>query len=343
MDKSALQILLLAACVLTAGCGGIFTQGDTNGTDVSETENVPNSESKKIDERTTDGIYHQWDFRAERVTESDIVSAGTFSRSELQNEVIPRGQDFVSTLFQTGTASRLEIGSPGPIERPGPFKNGPIVTHNGSYYELQRNVTHENRANFHSIGIDSQVSDDLRPVSEEDVIEFSELSSADKELFLYGAAKMAAEDSKIDGTSFSWVFSQNRSIEESDIVNENASVVRYNNELYEVEYSRTVSPLLRQEVQYEMVLVASNNSEFKKEYLDQLVTQITDSTLSGPEREVILKTLQESSLRIEGHDVRDGARDARNWIATRPLEGKSVFVEHNDTLYRIEYEHSRRE
>jgi len=342
MNKLALQILLLAACVLTAGCGGIFTQGDTNSTDVSETENVPNSESKEIDERTTDGIYHQWDFRAERVTESDIVSASTFSRSELQNEVIPQGQDFVPTLFQTGTASRLEIGSPGPVERPGPFKNGPIVTRNGSYYELQRNVTHENRANSHRIDISSQVCDDLRPVSEEDVIEFSELSSADKELFLYGAASIV--DGESDCTFFPWVFSQNRSIEESDIVNENASVVRYNNELYQVTYRlQTDSPLLRQEVQYEMVLVASNDSEFKREYLDQLVTQITDSTLSGPEREVILKTLQESSLRIAGHDVRDGARDARNWIVTHPLEGNSAFVEYNDTLYRIEYEHSRRE
>ena len=189
--------------------------------------------------------------------------------------------------------------------------------------------------------ISSQVSDDLRPVSEEDVIEFSELSSADKELFLYGAASVVDDNS--DGIFFSWVFSQNRSIEESDIVNENASVVRYNNELYQVTYSQTASPLRRQEVQYEMVLVASNNSEFKREYLDQLVTQITDSTLSGPEREVILKTLQESSLRIEGHDVRDGARDTRNWIVTHPLEGNSVFVEYNDTLYRIEYEHSRRE
>jgi hypothetical protein len=154
---------------------------------------------------------------------------------------------------------------------------------------------------------------------------------------------LVAEDSDFDGSSFPWVFPQNQSLESSEIVNESPSVVRYNGKLYQVEYSRTRSPLSRQEIQYETELVANNETEFRREHLDQLVTQTNASTPTGPERDVITDTLQESAVTIEGHDRPDSARDTRNWMITHPSEGQDAFVEYNGSLYRFEYDHQRRE
>lgn len=292
------RIPAIAVCVLLVlggclGAGGQTTDTTTTAATSTTTAPTTSTTTTTSPQTTTDTTHDRW-IRGDAVELSPAKIAAETSQN-LSN-LDANARDVVRRAVENGSTTLTTVR-----EAPGEFHR-PVVV-DGAYYDLNRTTVSAESVTVH----DFKMSGPIREESDEydrataDAVAFENLSAPDQRVFRVGLPS----DERLDEIRFTKLFHfyyengtppANATFADGDV-----HYVAYEGHYFRVKFdeTRTVN---RTTYRYAAERIASSQEEYTEIALDRYVTNVSNASLSGEPREILIRTLENGSVNYHSED-----------------------------------------
>ncbi|WP_435332953.1 hypothetical protein [Haloarchaeobius sp. TZWWS8] len=346
------RAVLVVVLVLVAGCSAT-PFGDSN-TETREPLSVDTRTSdattktaatwSRTDPPTTDdGFYHAFTFVAYEVEPAEIAREYVPPRSQLHFSQ----RTVADELFENGSTTAVSIH---PVSADSDrafdaFDDGAFVRENGTYYRVSAEIVGERTADGYQMHFEGPIPEDREDRYERakrEAVDWANLTTGDRALVEHAAPSDSRRSHAEVSKGFYWA--PPAGTESGSLVDGDRHYVRHEGDLFQVERVRNRS-VVRYQVRYELVKVASSGESFAESSLGNLVVPFDDSnssesgadSLGEDGRRVLLDALTTGMVDWDGTSstVPDGYREAARWIREQP-GGSRSYVEYEGDIYLLE-------
>ncbi|MFB6095325.1 MAG: hypothetical protein ABEJ71_02595, partial [Halodesulfurarchaeum sp.] len=171
----------------------------------------------------------------------------------------------------------------------------------------------------------------------DNVTNFSALSPVERDLVAYGVPSQEEREGGLISSGFHYLPKPTNEVAAAALLDGAPHYVRHEGDVFRVQVTGERPPVVRMQIRYELVPVATSARAFVEGRLDALVTNVTADVPPDPGRAVILSALENGSYKwsgtVETRPERVEAADG--WIAERPPSGSFAYLRYNGTIYKV--------